>query len=255
MNIIFAYNYFTTNNTRYKLAVEALEVLATQCTVLAIGSENDLEACPRFFRKTRPLLRNATTVLNYSRPLPFVRDVLSRAVEYAEPKSFLVYLNSDIIVDSSIVDVIKRALDEKYETFTASATQIPDVNSIEAVKSAPITLLKEINKGYDAFGFKHEVSSKLEAFLPDFLLGEHKWDLMIKDLMDQTTKSLYLNVDRGLFYHIMHDQPWQNRSLGFHYNDFLYDTDTFRRRFNNCLNRRCEDFGVIKPRTRAYRED
>lgn len=154
------------------------------------------------------LQRTAKTVLNYEKDVPFVRDVLRVAVTLSSsPDDWVVYLNSDVIIDQKLVSFLQNS---NKQTLIGRVRQIgaPD------------------GTGYEVFGFRQHLFDIIDARMPDFIVGELRWDLYTANLFKSLSETCFIEASE-LIQHEAHEEEWHKRSVGSYYNLHLSDPELF----------------------------
>lgn len=163
----------------------------------------------------KSLRRNACTVLNDPRPLPFIRDIFDRAIEtsHAAPEDIIVFTNDDIGMAEEIGPVI-----EDVKTGWASRK---DFASIPRRVTREVLVKGADHPGVDLVFFPVYLWTDIRDMFPDMLLATERWDLVMRSVL----KTIGGTEVRNVIAHGLHMAYWTRYSgnPSAEYNCKLYD--------------------------------
>lgn len=162
-----------------------------------------------------------STILGDKRNLPFLKDVLVEGMTAASsPDDIIVLTNDDTILHPTILQALD-ALFEKVDAVTSLRLNFttPDL-------SKPVSELRSLGKpdlGRDLFAFRTHWLVQHWHHIPDFLLGELEWDIVLACLVRQSAGVLtdrtnlkepcpVCELDRGYVLHQTHERAWARRN-------------------------------------------
>lgn len=132
------------------------------------------------FQITRP--RRTAKLLGDPRDLPYLKEFLAAGIRIAEPDSIIVFTNSDIVLHPETPLAITKHM-QAHDCvcgFRITLDTIPSTGSHEYWRS-----LGQPDFGRDLFAFKAQWLVDNWGQIPDFLIGEQEWDLVMACLIRQ----------------------------------------------------------------------
>jgi hypothetical protein len=154
------------------------------------------------------------------RCLPFLKDLLIPAMTKARhDDDVIVWTNNDSVLHPKIIE----ALDAKLQSVDACGSFRVNFDRIERAifDTDPGILVQRgtLDLGRDLFAFKKKWLKKRWTEIPDFLIGELEFDLVIATLIRRdagvyTTKLNWdqlvnvCEIERGYLLHAMHERAW-----------------------------------------------
>jgi hypothetical protein len=145
------------------------------------------------------LHRNALSI-GETKPVPFLKDIIERAVEVSAPDDIIVFTNDDTNFAPNFSNDIKTIL-STHDAVWGSRQELV------SIKGPPTR--EEMSKGYkhcgaDVFAFRKSWWMKFRDRVPDFLLSFECWDLSFRTLIN-----IAGGVEaEGLCAHHIHQPYW-----------------------------------------------
>lgn len=163
----------------------------------------------------KELPRNAATVLNDPRPLPFIRDVFDQAIEtsHAAPEDILVFTNTDIGMAEEIGPII-----EDVKIGWASRK---DFASIPRRITRDVLVKGADHPGVDLVFFPVYLWPAIRDVFPDMLLATERWDLVMRSVLKNAGGTEVKNVIAHALHVAYWTKYWDNPAA--RYNCKLYD--------------------------------
>jgi len=155
------------------------------------------------------------------RKLPYLKDVLVEGMTMASsPNDVIVLTNDDTILHPTVL----HALDKHLATTDAVTSMRLNFPSVDWSK--PVEELRCLGKpdlGRDLFAFRKSWLQRHWHRIPDFLLGELEWDIVLTCLVRQaagvqtdrtnlTDPCPVCELERGYVLHVVHDRTWAKRN-------------------------------------------
>jgi len=191
---------FTTNTfSQYKRqdhCVEILKIMSknnSNVSAALIQSPDD-DVSYTDISVIRELNRNASTVIDTKRNLPFINDLFDISCKHAE--DIFVYINSDILISQKFINLINNT---DVEAFGVSRSEIDEIENL----TQPITLIRVEPAGFDAWVIQKEWWLSHRHLFKDMLLGKPIFDVMYTMLMFLNSKNHYIS-NQHLIFHPMH---------------------------------------------------
>ena len=163
--------------------------------------------------------RNAQAIGD-KRSLPYLKDLLIPAMTKARhDEDVIIWTNNDSILHPKILD----ALEEKLSRIDACGSFRVNFNKIERglFDTEPAALAQRgiLDLGRDLFAFKKKWLKRRWNEIPDFLVGELEFDLVMATLIRRdagvyTTKLNWdqlvsvCEIERGYLLHEIHERAW-----------------------------------------------
>lgn len=163
----------------------------------------------------KELPRNASTVLNDPRPLPFIRDIFDRAIEatHAEPDDIIVFTNDDIAMAEEIGPVI--------EDVKIGWSSRKDFVSIPRRVTRDILCKGADHPGVDIVFFPVKSWEHIRSVFPDMLLATERWDLVMRSVLKKAGGTEVKNIIAHAMHMAYWTRYWDNPAAK--YNCKLYD--------------------------------
>ena len=160
-----------------------------------------------------PFLRNSLS-LQDKRRLPYLKDLLIKAINKTRPGDLILLTNADIGVHVTAPKKIRERMLE-VDALSVCRTEIRDCKDMSIIReSIAATALEDV--GRDAFILSHSWLTQNVAEFPDFFWGECEWDLCLYYLLRhqaglESTKESFrsrdieVELEPGYLYHVNHD--------------------------------------------------
>lgn len=154
-----------------------------------------------------------------SRRLPYLKDVLEKALTRCRKNDLVMFTNDDIILHPQLPEVLLRHL----KLFDACSSQRVEFHyhPMPSLDCSPAAFASraEWHMGRDLFGFTRQWLERNWDEIPDFILGASDWDLCLAAMIRykkgyDTTKSGFLDVipcceiPLGYVIHEWHEARW-----------------------------------------------
>lgn len=154
-----------------------------------------------------------------TRDLPYLKDILQAGLNVSQPGDLIMFSNDDTILHESTPKIIQQMIRGK------DALSSFRLNFNEGKVPAPNANLKRICNqggqclGRDLFVFRREWLQLNFNSIPDFILGELEWDLVLSVIVRRTagvmtTKKNFTEIipkcdlPRGYVIHENHERNW-----------------------------------------------
>lgn len=166
--------------------------------------------------------RSARTIGD-PRDLPYLKDVLQEGLKMAaQPDDILLLTNDDTVLHRRIVSALTTML--KRGVDAVSSFRINFEREDMPATDTPVAKIRQWGEaclGRDLFAFRAEWLKLNWNAIPDFLLGELEWDLvlatMVRCAAEVMTTKMNLSIqqpkcelDRGYVIHENHARNWTN---------------------------------------------
>lgn len=149
------------------------------------------------------LTRDAITELGDTRDTPFLRDIISKAYELANPKDIIVLTNSD----TCMVPSLTGSLIDKVTAKGAAFAHRWDFGKLhKPLLSECYVTNGNWYAGSDLFAFTKEWWDHNGHRLPDMVIGCEKWDEVMRQLVKATGGC---EIHKSI-YHEKHENQWEN---------------------------------------------
>lgn len=159
--------------------------------------------------------------LGDSRALPYLKDILIEGMTHAtEPNDIILLSNDDTIFHNSIT----QGLDQKLDLVDAIGSMRLNFRDTASLPRLDTPLEKIIphgaaDLGRDVIAFKKSWLLANWHLIPDFLLGELEWDIvlavlirrsaaLVTDRVNITQPAYECELPRGYVLHLSHDRTW-----------------------------------------------
>lgn len=162
--------------------------------------------------------------LGDNRDLPYLKDVLRRGLDMAKPGGIVLLTNDDTVLHPKVLGLVSDALKKVSAVcsfrLNVRPGQLPVMFNGESSKCGKSDL------GRDLFAFRKEWLETHWHEIPDFLLGEMEWDLILAMMLREehkvisTRESLLVplppsEIPLGYVFHELHERLWNKM----HYNN------------------------------------
>lgn len=156
------------------------------------------------------------------RGLPYLKDVLAEGLKLATaPDDILLLTNDDTVLHRKIIPALTSML-RSVDCCASFRINFEQDNMPET--STPVAKVRQWGEnclGRDLFAFRAEWLKLNWQSIPDFLLGEQEFDLVITTMIRmaagvRTTKENFAvqqpkcEIDRGYVMHEIHERNWKN---------------------------------------------
>lgn len=148
-------------------------------------------------------LKRSSLDLGDTRKLPFLKDLISIGIEQHKP-DIIIFTNADICVSSSVTESLSEKLGQR-DCCYAKRRNFPRIE--QEIESDKIKEGTEEPYGVDLFAFTRNWWNEYQIYIPDMLVGVHKWDIVLSDLISITTP---LAEIKDIIYHEIHEYFWSN---------------------------------------------
>lgn len=161
--------------------------------------------------------------LGDKRALPYLKDILVEGMTKAtSPRDIIILTNDDTVLHPATVKAVKEKLRNIpcCGSFRVNFDKITDSHFEVEPKSLAERGLHDL--GRDLFAFKKAWLKRWWHDLPDFILGELEWDLVVATMVRReagvaTTKlnrdqiQPVCEIDRGYVIHQTHERAWTSK--------------------------------------------
>lgn len=172
----------------------------------------------QFYRTPLENYPRSSLLLGDSRCLPYLKDVLRRGMMLANRNDIILFTNGDIVLHPQFDSAIRNALETQpcVTAFRIEVDSIPDLNS----DPADLAVIGSTSYGRDIFAFRNLWLMENWADIPDFLVGELEWDLVLALMVRsangiETTAPLEISqlkppaeLPNGYVFHVKHTGRW-----------------------------------------------
>lgn len=164
--------------------------------------------------------RSADETIGDPRHLPYLKDVLAQGFKIAtEPDDIILLTNDDTVLHHHIVTAMTRMLQNVDALSSFRMNFKKDNMPALDTPTAKIRQWGESCHGRDLFAFRAEWLRRNWAEIPDMILGEIEFDLVLAALIRiaagvETTKDNFsiqqpaCELDRGYVIHESHERNW-----------------------------------------------
>lgn len=158
-----------------------------------------------------------------NRALPYLKDVLDVALRQAGPDDAIMFTNDDTVMHPDVIPAIRERLG-KQPTFCSFRVnyfkgQTPNLKSPVATSGRPSGPAIDDDIGRDLFVFTVAWLRQYWDSIPDFILGELEWDLILALMIrkhyglpasGKTIGKLQpaCELPKGYVWHERHDRAW-----------------------------------------------
>ncbi len=147
------------------------------------------------------LTRTSKTELGDERELPFLKDLIEISITRHNP-DLIILTNVDTCFVSSIASKLDEAMGQR------PARICKRINFPRLDKEIPyerMTEGKEAEYGYDLFCMERNFWETYKSYIPNVILGCHRWDMLLGDLIKILVPTAEI---KNIIYHENHDFYW-----------------------------------------------
>jgi len=156
------------------------------------------------------------------RRLPYLKDILVEGMTLAKPDDVIVFTNDDTVLHSNIIAALDKAL-AKADAVSSFRLNFPPGGLPKL--DAPEEDIRKLGKpdlGRDLMALKKQWLIDNWLNIPDFLLGELEWDLVLTAMIRRSAgihtdrknivePRLECELPRGYVLHETHLRPWVSK--------------------------------------------
>jgi hypothetical protein len=149
-------------------------------------------------------------------------DVLSQ-----QDCDYFLFLNSDILISRSLIELLLKA---EYETYSFSRADCYPIENIKKI----IPYRTEI-AGFDAWAVKKSWWIENRQYFDDYVYSEHLWDVAFAVEMYNRSNSIICNKQPIHIYHEKHELKWNESSSEALHNSKLWENTPYHERWHNFI--------------------
>ncbi|MEL6812393.1 MAG: hypothetical protein AAFP76_13765 [Bacteroidota bacterium] len=183
-----------------------------EVNLLTTQYAEDREIIPETFTITpdleQSILDHGTFVKQ--RKLPFIGDIITRAIEFDPTADYIIYTNTDIGLMPHFYSFVHRRIQEGFDAFVINRRTISKDYTLESLGRAYCEYGKK-HPGFDCFVFKLKAACIYQ--LEKVCIGTTRIGLaLISNLIMHSVKFRIFTEEHATF-HLGEDQVWQNPEL------------------------------------------
>ena len=219
LKIVLAINYVDYADIKkkrwQKTAIDVLVHNAPQNVMLiSCNSPGERTDLPGRFRVFEALERNSSDIVDNTRPLPYVYDVLDTCAQIK--CDVFGYVNSDILLNPKFFTLFQPGID----AYGFYKRDIEDVD-VKKLNSGKFHVVCDKPDGVDGFFFNRVWWLHNRTLFPkDLILGETEWDTCYNTILQKECENYF--IARAL-HHTYHDRIWDLDSPGAKNNIKIWD--------------------------------
>ena len=184
------------NNYRVWMSLQSITE-ANKTNTLLIGGSTDADVCVPGWK-----IHHLSREYSDDQPLPYVVDLFRLALAQARPRDKILYTNADCMVSpdiyTSIMNSHERAIEYHRQEVEPHDTVSSCLNNPHGVEHV----------GVDGFMFTYQTLKQIINDMPDMVVGEPCWDLVVSKLLEKHNAA----SNNTKLCHIEHEPNWSLNS-------------------------------------------
>lgn len=153
---------------------------------------------------TFPVRENERVLKDPMRELPFIKDLVNKAVNAAGPRDIIVLTNAD----SCLAPCITGSIADTLAFYDCAYSYRRDFDVLSKKKTVEEIAVGKRYAGSDLFAFTVKWWKENEPAFPDMVLGAEGWDWCLRELMRKGNYTGFTD----LVYHQKHANEWEHRN-------------------------------------------
>lgn len=136
--------------------------------------------------------------------LPYVKDLLNRAIQNKANDQIIVFTNADICVAQACSHRLVSALQATAAVYCFRR----DFSYLDTLLPDPMIANGHLYCGADLFAFRVSWWNAFNQYFPDMILGREAWDAIFRILIEKSLPNKQSAIP-NLVYHEWHPSTWE----------------------------------------------